>query len=72
MSDLVTVVSFTTRLEAEIAKSALASQGIQSTISADDAGGMRPFPMAYTTLVELKVKKKDKEKALKILSAKRS
>jgi len=57
-------------MEAEIAKGLLATNGINSIIMADDAGGMGPYPMAYTYGVELKVAEKDGDKARKILNGK--
>ena len=41
-SDLIVVHAFASQLEAEIAKSALESAGIDAMIKADTAGGMRP------------------------------
>ena len=41
-ADLVVVHSFGSQMEADIAKSVLASAGIASMIQADSAGGMRP------------------------------
>lgn len=67
MNDFVTVKTFTRRTEAEMAKGLLATNGINSLIMADDAGGMGPYPMAYTFGVELKVVEKDAVKARKIL-----
>ncbi len=47
-ADLVVVQSFSTQSEAEMAKSALESTGINSMIQADSAGGMRPH-MAWSS-----------------------
>lgn len=41
-ANLVVVRSFGTQMEADMAKSALASTGIAALIQADSAGGMRP------------------------------
>ena len=41
-SDLIVVHTFASQPEAEIAKSALQSAGIDAMIKADSAGGMRP------------------------------
>ena len=41
-SDLIVVHTFASQPEAEIAKSALQSAGIDAMIKADTAGGMRP------------------------------
>ena len=46
MSDLVTVGNYYDRFSAELAQSLLDSEGIDSYIRADDAGGMRPFQLA--------------------------
>lgn len=68
MADFVTVITCSTRTEAEVAKGLLRANGINSIIMADDAGGMTSFPMAYTYGAELKVAKKDVGKAKEILS----
>lgn len=70
MVDLITVESYPSRLEAEIAKGLLEVNGIKSLIVADDAGGMRPFPISYTVGVELKVLEEEFEEAKKILNKK--
>lgn len=67
MATLVTVKVYSMRVEAEVAKGLLEAHNIQSFIAADDAGGMRPFPMSYSYGVELKVAEEDLEKAKKIL-----
>lgn len=67
MNSLKTVQSYSTRLEAEMAKGLLEANGIKAIIFADDAGGARPFPMSYSFGVELKVRSIDFEKARKIL-----
>lgn len=67
MSKLVTVNVYSSRIEAEIAKGFLEVNKIKSIIFADDAGGMRPFPLAYVQGVELKVSEKDLKKAKEIL-----
>lgn len=41
-ANLVVVSAFGSQMEADIAKSALESAGIEATIQADSAGGMRP------------------------------
>jgi hypothetical protein len=41
-SDLVVVHTFSSRPEAEMAKSALDAAGIQAMVMADDAGGTQP------------------------------
>ncbi|MDO8497022.1 MAG: DUF2007 domain-containing protein [bacterium] len=68
MNELITIKTFNTRLEAEIAKGLLESNGIKSMIVADDAGGMYPFPFqAGFKGAELKVNKKDHSKASDII-----
>ena len=67
MPDIVCVKSCNTRLEAELDKSLLDSHGIESMISADDAGGMRPDLLWAAGGVRLLVKQEDAQKALKLL-----
>ena len=67
MVKLVTVMKFSSRLDAEMRKGLLKSNGIESIVSADDAGGMRPQPMAYKFGAKLKVNEKDLQKAKEIL-----
>lgn len=67
MSDLVSVVSFPSRVEAEVAKGLLESQGIVALIVADDAGGARPYPMSYSYGVSLQVRAFDLERAREVL-----
>ncbi len=62
-SSLITVRTFPSRFEAELAKLALESVGIKSFVSADDAGGMRPAPFAYSIGAELIVRQTDMQKA---------
>ena len=42
MSKLVCIKTFANRAEAGMAKSMLEANGIKASVSADDAGGMRP------------------------------
>lgn len=68
MSTLISIKSFTSRMEATVAKSSLEAAGIQAMIEADDAGGAYPFPMSVTARgVRLFIKQKDTAKAKKIL-----
>lgn len=53
-------------MQAEVAKSALAANGIESWVAADDAGGMRPH-MLYLVNVQLKVRAADENQSKKIL-----
>ena len=67
MPDLVCIKTCNNRIEAELDKSFLDSQGIQSMISADDAGGLRPDLLWATGGVRLLVKQEDAERALEML-----
>ena len=67
MPDLVCIKTCNNRMEAELDKSFLDSQGIQSMISADDAGGLRPDLLWATGGVRLLVKQEDAERALEML-----
>ena len=42
MSSLVCIKTFADRIEAGLAQSLLETNGIKASVSADDAGGMRP------------------------------
>lgn len=66
-SNLVTLTTFPSRLEAEMAKEKLESMGIKSFVSSGDAGGMRPSPFAYSAGAELTVREEDVPKAREIL-----
>ncbi len=61
--------TFANRIEAEIARGKLKAYGIDSHISADDAGGTVPAPMAYSYGARLKVQEEDMEKATNILKS---
>lgn len=50
---------FSSRMEAEIARSLLDAYGIPSFVRADDAGGMRPAPFQFAFGVELIVREQD-------------
>jgi len=64
-AELVVVGTFLNQIEAELAHGALEAGGIESVISADDAGGLRP----HLTMsgVRLLVRAEDAEHAGKIL-----
>lgn len=64
MQDVVVIATYTTRPDAEVAKSALEGSGIKAFIEGDDAGGMYPF---MTEGVRLFVQRKDKKKSLILL-----
>jgi hypothetical protein len=63
--ELVVVGTFLNHIEAELAQGALEGGGIESLISADDAGGMRPHLSLFG--VRLLVRAEDAEQAGKIL-----
>jgi hypothetical protein len=68
VSDLVAVKSFPTRLEAEMARVLLEEQGIPALVSADDAGGMRPWPFSYQFGAEVRVRAEDAAAARDVLA----
>ena len=67
--ELVTVRTFGDEFEAMVAKSALEAAGIESVISADDCGGLRPA-LSLTQGIRLVVKLRDAVRADKILAGK--
>jgi hypothetical protein len=68
--ELVTLRTFSNLIEAEIAAGHLNSQDIQVMVKKDDSGGMRPH-LQLTQGVDLIVRKKDLDRAEKILTAKK-
>lgn len=62
----VMIAEYASELEAEMAKSQLEAEGIESWILKDDAGGMQP-QLQITQGVRLFVDEKDVEEALGIL-----
>jgi hypothetical protein len=62
---MIEVATFGTRADAELAQGALAAAGIQSVVSADDAGGAYPFDL--TNRARLLVEEDDVEAAREIL-----
>jgi hypothetical protein len=67
-AELVVVRTFQNKIEAEIAQGALEAAEIDSIVSADDAGGMRPeLNMSRWGGVRLLVRAEDAEEAGKIL-----
>ena len=66
-SRLIAVGDFPNRIDAEIAQGALEAAGIESMVSADDAGGMRPS--LWLSGVRLMVRDGDAERALEVLRA---
>lgn len=63
---MVQVGTYNTRSDAELAQSALAAAGIQSAVTADDAGGAYPFDL--TGGVRLIVDEVDADDAAAILA----
>ena len=66
-SELVAVATFLNKIEAELAQSALEAADIESMVSADDAGGMRPH--FWMSGVKLLVRSEDVTRAVEALSA---
>jgi hypothetical protein len=65
-SDLVSIETFVNRVEADLAHGALAAAGIDSMVSADDAGGT--YAGALTRGVRLLVRSEDANRARDVLS----
>lgn len=64
----VCVKTYSTRLEAEYAKSLLESNGIPAYILIDDAGGAYPFPLSTSSAgARLLIAKNDVVRARKLL-----
>ena len=63
---IVTIKSFSSAVEANLVKGKLESSGIPAFVFKDDLGGMRPH-LQLTSGVNLKVRRKDAKRALKIL-----
>ena len=65
---LVPVATYATRDEAEVVQGLLASAGIDSSVSADDAGGAYPFVLSGGA--QVLVDESDAEAASEVLAAK--
>jgi hypothetical protein len=65
-AELVVVGTFLNQIEADLAQGALEAAGVQSMISADDAGGLRPH-LSLLFNVRLLVRADDVEHARLIL-----
>ena len=63
---MIEVGAYRTRSDAEFAQATLASEGIQSVIAADDAGGAYPFDLSGGA--RLLVAEEDAERARAILA----
>jgi Putative prokaryotic signal transducing protein len=59
------VASFLTRIDADLARTALEAAGIEATVSADDVAGMRPH--LWMGGVRLVVNSRDLERARAVL-----
>jgi hypothetical protein len=64
-ADLVVIRTYLNRIDAEIAKGALDAADIDSLISADDAGGLRPG--LWMGGVRLLVRAEDADRATEVL-----
>lgn len=64
---LVTVKVFKNGMEAEVAGSLLRANGIEFQILADDAGGSYPAPFQPSPGVEIKVLRRDLDRASKLI-----
>lgn len=62
----VCVASFVRDREADLARMALESNGIECLLSADDCGGMRPY-MSFNTGIRITVKESEATRAQEIL-----
>lgn len=68
MDDLVCVRTYNSRVEAEIGRGFLESNGIVASVSADDEGGMAPYPFQPAgTGIRLLVRKEDEQRAKEML-----
>ena len=67
MEDLVTIRTFATRAEADLARSVLEAFGIECVVGADDCGGQRPA-LTMGSGVRLIARSKDVERAEEVLN----
>lgn len=67
MADLICIKTYNNRVEANLAKGLLVTNGVEAVISADDAGSMYPHLTLVTGGIRLLVKKEDVQKALELL-----
>ncbi|MGB2868779.1 MAG: DUF2007 domain-containing protein [Bacteroidota bacterium] len=65
---LVVIKTFGSEIDARVAKSLLDSKGIDSIIEKDDVGGLQPN-FQLTSGVNLIVREKDKQKAVRLLDS---
>jgi len=64
--ELVAVRTYLTRIDAELARTALEAGGIESMIRSDDAGGLRPH--LWMGGIALLVRQEDLERAERLLT----
>jgi len=64
--DFIKIITFSSRHEAELAKSLLSVNGINAVVFGDDYGGIQPA-LSFSTGVQLMVKEEDVEEATGIL-----
>ena len=67
MSDTVCLRTFPNRTAAEFAEAALRSAGIEAFVTADDAGGAAPYVAFTTGGARLMVRRRDAERATRLL-----
>jgi hypothetical protein len=67
-TELVVIAAFPDPMEAELAKSALQSAGIDCMIQADTAGGMRPHLAVGTGGYRILVRAEDADAAREVLN----
>lgn len=64
---MIEIASYPSRQDAELAQAALAAAGVDSTVSADDAGGAYPFDLSGAA--RLLVDEADAARAAEVLTA---
>lgn len=67
--ELVSLLICTSRIQAEVVRSLLEAHEIECFVSADDGGGMRPFPFQYSPSVRIMVSEYDFRDAQYIISS---
>jgi hypothetical protein len=66
MDNLVVAHTFASRVEADLAKTALDAAGIEAVVRSDDVGGMRPH-MTFANGAQLLVRAEDLDTAREVL-----
>jgi hypothetical protein len=67
MTDLVVIATYLTGFDADLARTALESAGVDCMVRADDCGGLRPH--LWMGGVELLVRREDRERAEEVLES---